>query len=179
MAKRTHLGPPLRYLTTRREYDELSEAFNNPPELKKLADEFWLNRSGSVERSKILLQAYYNRVQEANIFFSSYLEGWKTDRGIIYVIYGPPNRVFRSSEGENWIYGDQNSSLSYYFTFTKVNNPFSDNDYAMERLNSYRYGWGQAIEAWRNGHIYNSKDIKREQDEQQQSQYRQGPTYWY
>ncbi len=179
VAKRTHLGPPLRYLTTRREYDDLSAAFNSPAELKKLVDDFWLNRTGSVERSKILLEAYYNRVQEANIFFSSYLEGWKTDRGIIYVIYGPPNRVYRSSEGENWIYGDENSSLSYYFVFAKVNNPFTDNDYAMERLNSYRYGWGQAIEAWRNGHIYNSKDIKREQDEQQQGQYRQGPPYWY
>ncbi len=179
VAKRAHLGPPLRYLTTRREYDEISAAFDNPAELKKLVDDFWLKRSGSAERSKILLEAYYTRVQEANMFFSSYLEGWKTDRGIIYVIYGPPNRVYRSTEGENWIYGDENSSLSYYFTFTKVNNPFSDNDFAMERLNSYRYGWGQAIEAWRNGHIYNSKDIKREQDEQQQGQYRQGPPYWY
>ncbi len=179
VAKRVHLGPPLRYLTTRREYDAISAAFNSPAELKKLVDDFWLDRSGSVERSKILLEAYYNRVQEANIFFSSYLEGWKTDRGIIYVIYGPPNKVYRSSEGENWIYGDENSSLSYYFTFNKVNNPFTDNDYAMERMNSYRYGWGQAIEAWRNGHIYNSKDIKREQDEQQQGQYRQGPPYWY
>lgn len=179
IAKRTHLGPPLRYLTTRREYDELSAAFNKPDELKKVVDNFWLNRSGSVERSKILLEAYYSRVQEANIFFSSYIEGWKTDRGIIYVIYGPPNKVYRSSEGENWIYGDENSSLSYYFSFDKVNNPFTDNDYAMERLTSYRYGWGQAIEAWRNGHVYNSKDIKREQDEQQQGQYRQGPPYWY
>lgn len=179
IAKRVHLGPPLRYLTTRREFDELSENFNNPTELKKVVDDFWLKRSGSVERSKILLEAYYTRVQEANIFFSSYLEGWKTDRGIIYVIYGPPNKVFRSSDGESWIYGDETSSLSYYFNFIKVSNPFSDNDYSLERMNSYRYGWGQAIEAWRNGHIYNSKDIKREQDEQQQNQYRQGPPYWY
>ncbi len=179
VAKRVHLGPPLRYLTTRREYDALSENFNEPAQLKSLVDDFWLNRAGSVERSKILLEAYYNRVQEANMFFSSYLEGWKTDRGIIYVIYGPPNKVFRSTEGESWIYGDETSSLSYFFSFSKVTNPFSDNDYSLERMNSYRYGWGQAIEAWRNGHAYNSKDIKREQNEQQQNQYRQGPPYWY
>lgn len=179
VAKRVHLGPPLRYLTTRREYDELSENFKSPAALKELVDDFWLNRTGSVERSRIMLEAYYNRVQEANMFFSSYLEGWKTDRGIIYVIYGPPNKVFRSTAGESWIYGDENSSLSYFFSFSKVSNPFSDNDFSLERMNSYRYGWGQAIESWRNGHIYNSKDIEREQDEQQQNQYRQGPPYWY
>ncbi len=179
IAKRAHLGPSLRYLTTKREYDELAKVMDDPAALKQEVDNFWLNRSGSVERSKILLEAYYNRVQEANLFFTSYQEGWKTDRGIIYVIYGPPDKVYRSTAGEAWIYGDENSSLSYYFNFSKVSNPFTDNDYALERLINYRYGWGQAIESWRNGHIYNSKDIQREQNEQEQSRYRQRPPYWY
>lgn len=178
IAKRVQMGPPLRYLTTRKEYNDLLDVMNQPANLKKKVDEFWLNRAGSVERSKILVEAYYNRVQEANIFFSSYLEGWKTDRGIIYIVYGPPDKVYRSSDGEAWVYGDETSALSYYFSFSKVNNPFTDNDYSLQRMNSYRYGWGQAIEAWRNGHIYNSKDIKREQDEQEQNRYRQGPPYW-
>lgn len=179
VAKREHLSPPLRYLTTKSEYEQLAAAFADPKKTKQVVDEFWQERSGSLERSKILIEAYYNRVQLANIFFTSYLEGWKTDRGIIYVIYGPPNRVYSSSAGEAWVYGDEASSLSYYFNFVKVSNPFTDNDYSLERMNSYRYGWGQAIEAWRNGHVYNSKDIKREQDEQQQSQYRQRSPYWY
>ncbi len=178
IAKRVHLGPPLRYLTTKKEYNELSENFDNPEELKKLVDDFWLERTGSMERSKIILGTYYNRVQEANIFFSSYLEGWKTDRGIIYVVYGPPNKVYRSSAGEGWVYGDENSALSYYFSFNKVPNPFTENDFLLDRMSSYRYGWGQAIEAWRNGHAYNSKDIKREQDEQQ-NQFQPGTPYWY
>lgn len=179
IAKRTQLGPSLRYLTTKREYDELAAVMNDPKALKQQVDNFWLNRSGSVERSKILLEAYYNRVQEANVFFSSYLEGWKTDRGIIYVVYGPPTKVYRSSKGEAWVYGDESSSLSYFFNFQKVSNPFTDNDYALNRQSTYRYGWGQAIESWRNGHIYNSKDIQREQNEQEQNRYRQQPPYWY
>lgn len=179
VAKREHLSPPLRYLTTKSEYEEIVASFDNPEKTKELVDKFWQERSGSLERSKILIDNFYNRVQLANIFFTSYLEGWKTDRGIIYVIYGPPNRVYSSSAGEAWVYGDEASSLSYYFNFIKVSNPFTDNDYALERMNSYRYGWGQAIEAWRNGHVYNSKDIKREQDEQQQNQYRQRSPYWY
>ncbi len=179
IAKKEHLGDPLRYLTTKSEYEELAATFGNSAQTKAVVDEFWQERAGSLERSKILIEAFYNRVQLANIFFSSYLEGWKTDRGIIYVIYGPPNRVYSSTAGEAWVYGDEASSLSYYFNFVRVSNPFTNNDYSLERMNSYRYGWGQAIEAWRNGHIYNSKDIKREQDEQQQSQYRQRSPYWY
>ncbi len=179
VAKRAHLGPPLRYLTTKREYDRLVEVMSDPVALKKEVDEFWLERSGSVERSKVLVEAFYSRVQEANIFFSSYLEGWKSDRGIIYVIYGPPDKVYRSTAGEAWVYGDETSSLSYYFNFIKVSNPFTDNDYSLNRLTTYRYGWGQAIESWRNGRIYNSKDIQREQDESDQYRYQQRAPYWY
>ena len=178
IAKRLHLGPPLRYLTTKREYDKITEVINDPKALKEEVDKFWLERSGSVERSKVLVEAFYSRVQEANIFFSSYLEGWKTDRGIIYVIYGPPDKVYRSTSGEAWVYGDETSSLSYYFNFIKVSNPFTANDYSLNRMTSYRYGWGQAIESWRDGRIYNSKDIQREQDESDQFRYQRAP-YWY
>lgn len=179
IAKTWHLAPPLRYLTTKKEYDNLMELIDDPKKLKLAVDDFWLNRTGSVERSRVMVEAFYRRVQEANIYFSSYLEGWKSDRGIIYIVYGPPNKVYRSSAGESWIYGDENSSLSYYFNFVRVKNPFTDNDFALNRMPAYRYGWGQAIESWRNGHIYNSKDIEKEQNEQDQNWYHQRPTYWY
>ncbi len=179
IAKRVQLGPPLRYLTTSREYKELNEVMNDPEKIKEKVDEFWLKRAGSIERSRVLLAEFYNRVQESNFYFSSYLEGWKSDRGIIYVIYGPPNKVFRSSFGEAWVYGDEASSLSYRFNFIRVSNPFSENDYYLDRMPDYRYGWGQAIESWRNGHIYNSKDIEQEQNEQDRIQQYQRPPYWY
>ena len=179
IAKIEHLAPPLRYLTTKKEFDNLMEQLDDPKALKLAVDDFWLNRTGSVERSRVMVEAFYRRVQEANIYFSSYLEGWKSDRGIIYIVYGPPNKVYRSSAGESWIYGDENSSLSYYFNFLRVKNPFTDNDFALNRMPAYRYGWGQAIESWRNGHIYNSKDIEKEQNEQDQNWYHQRPTYWY
>jgi GWxTD domain-containing protein len=180
IAKREHMIGPMRYLTTKREYDNLLESKESPQELRKAVDEFWLRRSGSVERSKILLSSYFNRVQEANLFFTSYVEGWKTDRGIVYTIYGPPDKVYRFNESEAWIYGDENSSLSYYFTFVKLNNPFSDNDYSLNRSSGYRYGWGQAIEGWRNGKVYNSRDIQQEQnDSDQWNRAQQRAPYWY
>jgi GWxTD domain-containing protein len=180
IANRVHLAPPLRYLTTSKEYSALEANLNNPEKVKKTVDEFWLSRAGSAERSRVLLKTYYERIQEANQLFTSFVEGWQTDRGIIYTIYGPPNIVYQSKVGESWVYGSENSSLSYYFTFEKVVNPFTNNDYELLRSAQYRYGWGQAIEAWRNGHVYNSKDIRREQDAQdQQLQYRNRNPYWY
>ncbi len=35
-------------------------------------------------------EEYYRRVQEANRLFSTYRPGWLTDRGRVYIIYGPP-----------------------------------------------------------------------------------------
>lgn len=179
IAKKEYLGPPLRYLTTKREFEKIGDSNGESKKTKKTVDEFWLDRSGSMERSKVLISAYYSRVQEANVYFSSYLEGWKTDRGIVYVVYGPPDKVYRSTGGEAWVYGEETSSLSYYFNFLKVSNPFSDNDFSLNRSSTYRYGWGQAIESWRNGRIYNSKDIKREQDESDNNTFRQRPPYRY
>jgi hypothetical protein len=125
--------------------------------------------------------AYFGRVESANRNFSSYLEGWKTDRGLMYIIYGPPSEVYRNQQSETWIYGDRNSSLSYIFNFVKVENPFTDNDFALNRLSEYRYGWGQAVGAWRNGRVYGTKDIQREQNarDAQLRQQRASPTVWY
>ncbi len=68
----------LRYLTTREEYNKLSQSSDK----KKAVDEYWLQVAGSADRARKLIREYYTRVQEANRLFTSYLEGWKTDRGM-------------------------------------------------------------------------------------------------
>jgi len=173
------MAEPLRYLTTQKEYAEMQSLMDKPEELKKWIDDFWIRRGGTSERARSLVANFYERVEASNQNFSSYLEGWKTDRGIVYIIYGPPNAVYRSSAGEAWVYGNESSALSYYFNFIHLDNPFTDNDFSLDRSSQYRYGWGQAIEAWRRGHIYNSKDIRREQDNYDQLQYRSRTPMWY
>ena len=75
---------------------------------KKLAlDKFWLAKAGSEERGKELIRKYYNRVQDANNYFSSYTEGWRTDRGMISIIFGKPNVVTRTRREEIWSYGEE------------------------------------------------------------------------
>ncbi len=136
---------PLRYITTKKEFDKMFWS----KDYKAEVDNFWIKIAGNKDRAKILIKNYYNRVQNANKLFTSYLEGWKTDRGIIYIVYGPPNIVYKSSNTEKWIYGEQRNSRSIIFNFVKVNNPFTDNDYNLIKHQYYKESWYNAIENWR------------------------------
>jgi len=125
---------------------------------KKLAvDNFWLSNCGNTDRAKAALKVYYNRVQNCNIYFTSYTEGWKTDRGLVYIAFGLPNSIYRDSNGETWIYGEEQNYRALTFTFSKVLNPYSDNDYSLNRSENYRNDWFRMIDAWRQGKIINEK----------------------
>ena len=141
---------PMRYITTREEYTNLLEA-----EDKKYAmDEFWLTTAGGAERARTLIKEYFNRVDLANVYFTSYLEGWKSDRGLIYIIYGPPNVVYKNKEYENWIYGEENNITSMNFVFYKVKNYLTHNDYSLSRSSIYKSTWYRAVDTWRSGRIF-------------------------
>ncbi len=141
----------IRFLTTKKEYDELLVAKNK----RTAIDKFWLDLAGSEQRGKVLIRKYYTRIQDANILFSSYLEGWKTDRGLIYTIFGPPSTVYKSSTAEDWMYGNYNYNNSLTFTFEKIYNPFSDNDYILRRSDYYESAWYRAVDRWRQGVVIN------------------------
>ncbi|MDP4267426.1 MAG: GWxTD domain-containing protein [Bacteroidota bacterium] len=136
---------PIRYITSKVEFDNINMTIDK----KKVIDEFWLENSGNPLRAKELIKIYYNRVKDANKLFTSYIEGWKTDRGMIYIVYGAPNIVYRSAFSEIWIYGEANNILSINFSFDKVSNPFTDNDYSLARSTFYANSWYSAVDAWR------------------------------
>lgn len=141
---------PMRYISTKKEYEQLTEAEN-----KKLAvDKFWINIASSSERAKTMIREYYTRVESANNYFTSYLEGWKTDRGIIYIIFGSPNVVYKNKDYENWIYGEENNMMSISFVFHKMNNPVTGNDYKLSRSPVFKNTWFRAVDSWRSGRIY-------------------------
>ena len=149
--KKAHdLVPPLRFITSKQEYDELTSS-TNP---KAAVEKFWLNCTGNQDRAKEIIRKYYNRERDANLFFTSYLEGWKTDRGMIYLIYGAPNVIYRTAYGETWTYGEENNINSLSYTFSKVDNPFTDNDFILERSAVYKQNWGIAVDIWRQGRTY-------------------------
>jgi GWxTD domain-containing protein len=142
--------PPLRFLTTKSEFADITSSDNK----KGAIDKFWLGCSNSSERSKELIRKFYNRVKEANLNFTSYVEGWKTDRGMIFLIQGPPNIIYRDGTRENWIYGEENSVNSVNYLFSKVSNPFTDNDYELERSPSFKQLWFASVDSWRSGRVY-------------------------
>jgi GWxTD domain-containing protein len=142
---------PLRYLTTHDEYRQLK----NSRDKRKAVENYWLTLSGSRERGRVLIKSYYSRVQFANRHFSSYLEGWKTDRGLIYLIFGPPGTVYISDDSESWNYGQMNSYSSLIYTFDNVNNPFTKKDYHLRRGANYEVPWYRAVDSWRSGRVVN------------------------
>lgn len=63
----------------------------------------------NTERNE-LMEEYYSRVEYANKNFKHYIDGWKTDMGMVFIIFGSPNNVDRhpfdidSKPYEVWYY---------------------------------------------------------------------------
>ncbi|CUS78461.1 GWxTD domain-containing protein [Candidatus Kryptobacter tengchongensis] len=77
--------------------------------------EFWRKKDPTPNTLKNeLMEEYYGRVKYANEHFGHYIEGWKTDMGMVYIIFGPPNSVDRhpfdidSKPYEIWYYYEIN-----------------------------------------------------------------------
>jgi GWxTD domain-containing protein len=82
--------------------------------------EFWKRRDPNPNTPRNeRMEEYYARVEYANKQFSHYIDGWRTDMGMIYIIFGAPNNVDRhpfevdSKPYEVWAYYE----LNYSFVF--------------------------------------------------------------
>jgi GWxTD domain-containing protein len=160
---------PLAYLASSDEMSVLKSALKP----KIALDDFWIKCGGNVDKARELIRIYYTRVVYSNYYFSSYKEGWMSERGMIYIIYGPPDKVYKTNEGENWGYrkpviksswgGRYKVSDEYlFFSFKKRENLFSDNDYYLSRSETLVTYWDQAISSWRKGIVFrldNPEDI--------------------
>lgn len=144
------LIPPLQYITTSEEFKAIKE--NENPKIA--VDDFWLGIAGSIEKGKDMIRIYYSRIFFANIYFTSHTYGWRTDRGMIYTVLGPPNVVTRTSNTERWAYNDRSSFKPIYFEFIKTNNNLSENNYILKRSNHYNDYWQRAVATWRRGKIF-------------------------
>jgi GWxTD domain-containing protein len=142
---------PLSYLMSAPDYRQMI----NTPNTKLAVDNFWLEVAKNMESARELIRVYYNRVFFANYYFTSYKEGWKTDRGMVYIVYGPPAILYKTDDSEEWIYGSKRSDNKITFFFDRVILPFSDNHYVLRRGETLVTRWSQAIDAWRKGKVYN------------------------
>ncbi len=124
------------------------------PDLRKAVERFWMDASGDRERAREAIRIYYGRVENANRHFTAQVEGWRTDRGLVHIIFGTPTSIYKSDTGETWIYGEENNLMSLTFTFNKRKGPFSDNDLVLDRDPMLKGAWYRNVESWRNGRVY-------------------------
>jgi len=102
------------YIATTTEFDKIKDAPNNEEKLKRFI-QFWksVDPSPRTPRNEIMIE-YYNRIKIANERYSHYVEGWKTDMGMVFIIYGNPSVIDRhpfesdSKPYEIWTYYDIN-----------------------------------------------------------------------
>ena len=146
-----HLIESVRYISTRSEFSALLSA-SNP---KMALDEFWLSCGKSPDKARRLIKTYYARVEEANLSFSGLQEGWRTDRGMIHIIYGVPQRVRRDYWTEVWTYGEEGKSNTLTFRFKRRLHDLDNNRYRLERSITYRSSWDRMVTSWRNGRVQN------------------------
>jgi len=144
------LAKPLEYLGGL----DSTTAYDSTGKLLKLAiDNFWLEKANNMDKSRELVKAYYNRVMLANKYFTSYKKGWQTDRGMIYIVYGLPDYLFKSGDEERWIYNPQGIGTGIEFSFKYKESPFTYNHFVLDRDKIKVTGWDDAIEMWNKGEI--------------------------
>jgi GWxTD domain-containing protein len=63
-------------------------------EREQFIEQFWQRRNPDPDLGENSFQEeHYRRIAYANEHFSSGLAGWKTDRGHIYILWGPPQEI--------------------------------------------------------------------------------------
>ena len=95
---------PVRYLLTsaeNRTYRGLKRA--TPEERARFIEEFWARRDPDPARpGNFYRELFYRRVAEANRqFIDAPVPGWKTDRGKVHILLGPPDEGDRITTGRS------------------------------------------------------------------------------
>ena len=133
------------YIASHDELDYIKNAPNRAEKIKRFA-EFWKKKDPAPnDEENQAFDEYYNRISYANDHFSHYMEGWKTDMGMVYIVLGKPDNVEHhpfdpdSKPYEVWEYYDLNQSI-YFMDYTgfgdyRLMNP-SAFDYVRSRINN-------------------------------------------
>ncbi len=91
----------LLYIATTDELDKIKDASTDELKEKNFI-EFWRSKDPSPNSNKNeLMIEYYKRVAIANQRYTHYIDGWKTDMGMVYIIYGEPNNIERHPYNED------------------------------------------------------------------------------
>lgn len=132
---------PLIYVCALEEFTELKNTKGDKAKFDKVI----LNITKDKDRAKNFMRSYFRKVELANLYFSSYKEGWKTDRGMIYLIYGVPDEVIKNGLNETWNYKSNKQS----FSFVKTGSVYDPDYFVLIRERRYTESWYTTVDLWR------------------------------
>ena len=82
------------YIITDEERRPPSSGCSTDEEREQFIEQFWLRRDPTPDTEENeFKEEHYRRIAYANEHYASGIPGWKTDRGRIYIIYGPPDEI--------------------------------------------------------------------------------------
>jgi len=108
----------VKYIAEKKEFDKLKNV--TAEERLKQFEQFWKNHDPTPGTDKNeSMDEFYRRVQFANENFTVFRDGWRTDMGMIYIIFGPPSDIERhpfdleNKPYEYWYYHDINKQFIF------------------------------------------------------------------
>lgn len=140
---------PLIFISTNDEFKNLRQA----EDARNAFEDFVMNRiSANGKVAQDFVKYYYRRIRKSAYFFSTYKEGWKTDRGMVFQVFGNPLQVFRNENTELWVYASPNGGRTR-FIFDIVPGKGNILEYKLIRGERYKDAWMEAVSDWRSGKI--------------------------
>ena len=141
------------YIATDKEYRALIAA-THPEDQRAKFEEFWLNLVKEKSLASAMIRRYYTRVEEANRLFTTVREGWRTDRGMLYIVLGPPGNVTNQLDTQIWFYDFPGGVQYNTYTFKRVirqGEGVSVEEYVLYRRTYYEVFWDRMVAKWRSG----------------------------
>jgi GWxTD domain-containing protein len=92
-------------------------------EREQFIEAFWQRRNPNPDSMEnAFKEEHYRRIAYANERFSSGVQGWRTDRGRMYIMWGPPTSQEHHTHGENWVRPfDQGGGMTKTFAWEQWN----------------------------------------------------------
>jgi GWxTD domain-containing protein len=70
------------------------KGLSNDEERDQFIEQFWLRRDPTPDTvENEYKEDHYRRIAYANEHFAAGIQGWRTDRGRMYIVYGPPDSI--------------------------------------------------------------------------------------
>ena len=101
-AYRKWLSDDVGYIITDEER-KVFRSLQNDEEREQFIEQFWLRRNPDPESlTNDYKEEHYRRIAYTNQHFASGVPGWKTDRGRVYIMYGPADEIDAHPSGGHY-----------------------------------------------------------------------------